>query len=250
MRLTIDGLELAFEVHGEGEPLLWVHGFMGAGADWRYLFPEPPAGYRVIAPDLRGHGASAVPGGAFTFRDCARDLAALLDHLGLARIKAIGLSGGGIALLHLATMRPGLIEAMTLISAPPSFPPQARAQQRQFSLAALPEAERALLRQRHTGGEVQLEWLAATARGFADSVGDVEFTPATLGTIAASTLIVFGDRDPLYPVSQAVELFTALPHAYLWIIPNGGHCPIFGSASSQFVDTSLAFLNGNFSHQA
>ncbi|MGH7185402.1 MAG: alpha/beta fold hydrolase, partial [Pseudomonadota bacterium] len=94
--ITVNGIELYWEENGDGEPLLWLHGGMGCGADWRYLFKEPPAGYRLMAPDLRGHGASTNPSGAFTFRQCALDVRALLDHLHRPRVKAIGLSGGGI----------------------------------------------------------------------------------------------------------------------------------------------------------
>ena len=101
-----------------------------------------PAGYRLIAPDLRGHGSSTNPSGEFTFRQCARDVRALLDHLRIPRLKAIGLSGGGIVLLHLATAEPARLESMVLISAPPYFPEQVRAIQRQWSEAMLGEADR------------------------------------------------------------------------------------------------------------
>ena len=103
MVVETNGLELNYEITGDGEPLLWLHGFMGAGPDWKYIFNEPPAGFRVIAPDLRGHGASTNPSGQFSFRQAAEDVEGLLNHLGLDRVKAIGLSGGGIALLHLAS---------------------------------------------------------------------------------------------------------------------------------------------------
>jgi pimeloyl-ACP methyl ester carboxylesterase len=73
---------------------------------------------------------------------------------------------------------------------------------------------------------------------------DVNFTPPLLSTIAAETLIVFGDRDPLYPVTLAFELHTAIPRSYLWVVPNGGHGPVFGPASAQFADVALNFLNG------
>src|SRR5688572_3583082 len=63
-------------------------------------FRQTPPGYRVIVPDLRGHGRSTNPGGAFTFRQCAQDVLALLDGLGLDRTKAIGLSMGAKTLLH------------------------------------------------------------------------------------------------------------------------------------------------------
>lgn len=244
MKLTINDVELSYETHGEGEPLLWLHGFMGAGADWRYLFSEPPAGYQLIAPDLRGHGASTVPTGAFSFRDAAHDVAALLDHLGIDRVKAIGLSGGGITLLHLATIRPAAVAAMVVVSAPPAFPAQARAIQRQFSASALSEQELLRMRQRHTGGDAQLDWLFSQVRAMADGVDDVAFGPASLATIVADTLIVFGDRDPLYPASLALELQASIPRAFLWIVPNGSHGPIFGDAAPRFVETTLAFFRG------
>jgi len=231
---------------GEGEPLLWLHGGMGAGADWKYIFEDPPEGYRLIAPDLRGHGATANPSGAFTFRQCALDVLALVRHLGIPRIKAIGLSGGGITLLHAATLQPSAVESMVVISAPPYFPPEARVTMRQFSETAIGEAEMARMRQRHKYGDAQLRQLVSMARGFADSYDDVNFTPPYLSTIAAETLIVFGDRDPLYPVSLAIELRRAIPRSYLWVVPNGGHGPVFGDLAPRFRETALAFLRGEW----
>ena len=246
MVFEIHGIQLHWEETGEGEPLLWLHGGMGAGADWKYIFEDPPEGYRLIAPDLRGHGATANPSGAFTFRQCALDVLALVRHLGIPRIKAIGLSGGGITLLHVATLQPSAVESMVVISAPPYFPPEARVTMRQFSETAIGEAEMARMRQRHKYGDAQLRQLVSMARGFADSYDDVNFTPPYLSTIAAETLIVFGDRDPLYPVSLAIELRRAIPRSYLWVVPNGGHGPVFGNLAPQFRATALAFLRGEW----
>ena len=63
-------------------------------------------GYRLIIPDLRGHGRSTNPSGLFTHRQCAEDLFALLDQLEILRFKAVGISAGGNTLLHMATARP------------------------------------------------------------------------------------------------------------------------------------------------
>ena len=242
----VNGVDLHYEVAGEGEPLLWLHGFMGSGADWKYIFTEPPAGYRVIAPDLRGHGASTNPSGSFLFREAARDVLALLRHLGLDRTKAIGLSGGGITLLHMATAEPSAIASMVIVSAPPYFPEQARAIQRHATEAMFSKTDMDLMRKRHTQGEGQIQQLFAQSRAFAETYDDVNFTPPYLGTITADTLIVFGDRDPFYPVSLGLELRAAIPRSYLWVVPNGGHGPVFGDAAPRFAETALAFLRGDW----
>jgi pimeloyl-ACP methyl ester carboxylesterase len=246
MVLKVNGIELYWEETGSGEPLLWLHGGMGCGSDWRYLFKEPPAGYRIIAPDLRGHGASTNPSSVFTFRQSALDVLALLAHLKLPPVKAIGLSGGGITLLHMATAAPPAIESMIVVSAPPYFPEQVRAIQRQYSEAMVGEAEMERMRGRHKHGEAQIRQLFDMTRAFAETYDDVNFTPPYLSTITAETLIVFGDRDPLYPVSLAFELQRPIPQSYLWVVPNGGHGPIFGEAAPRFIETALEFLRGDW----
>jgi pimeloyl-ACP methyl ester carboxylesterase len=218
---------------------------MGIGADWRGVFPADPEGYRVIVPDLRGHGRSTTPAGGFTFKQCAIDVRDLLDHLGIERVKAIGMSMGAKTLLHLATAGPSRVEAMVLVSATPYFPQALRTAAAQFtrsSYDSLPEAGRDALRRRHVYGDEQIRWLYDITRGFATSYDDMAFTPAQLGTITARTLIVHGDRDPYYPVELAVELFRGIPQSALWIVPGGAHGPIFGSMALPFVSAALAHL--------
>jgi pimeloyl-ACP methyl ester carboxylesterase len=245
--LDTHGISLHYDVIGEGEPLLFLHGGLGAGDNWTHIFGEPPAGYRLIAPDQRGHGASTNPSPVLTFRQIAADTFALLDHLQIERVKAIGVSGGGIALLHMATAQPARIEAMVVVSAPPYFPAQARAIQAQFTEDALPASERAALRRRHKHGEEQIRALFANVKAFATDYDDVSFTPPKLATITARTLIVFGDRDFLYPVSLAFDLHAAIPGSHLWVVPNGGHGPVFGAHAPRFAETSLTFLRGEWS---
>jgi len=244
MMIDIDGMQLHYDVHGDGEPLLWLHGGMGHGADWEYIFKAPPAGYQLIAPDLRGHGRSTGAGATYSFKQSALDVFALLDHLRLDRVKAIGLSGGGITALHMATLQPPRVSAMIAISAPAKFPEQARAIQRIYNVGMLGEADRVRMRERHRR-EGQLETLFAQIHAFADG-DDPNFTRDDLATITADTLIVFGDRDPLYPVSLAVDLREAIPRSWLWVVPNGGHGPVFGPAAPLFVDTARTFLGGGY----
>ena len=109
-----------------------MHGGGGCHEDWAYAGrDEFLRDYTLILPDARGHGRSTNPKRAITHRQCAPDTIALLDHLGIDRCKAIGLSMGGNILLHMATMQPDRIEAMVVVSATMHFPEQARAIMRQ-----------------------------------------------------------------------------------------------------------------------
>jgi pimeloyl-ACP methyl ester carboxylesterase len=244
MVVEVNGIDLHYDVVGEGEPLLWLHGGMGHGADWQHVFKEQPPGYRLIAPDLRGHGRSTGESAVYSFRQSALDVLALLDQRQIGRVKVIGLSGGGITALHMATIQPARVAALVAISAPAAFPEQAKAIQRSFSEAMLSEAQRARMRERHPRPG-QLDALIAQTRALADG-DDPNFTREQLGSITADTLIVFGDRDFLYPVSIAFDLHAAIPGSYLWVVPNGGHGPVFGEAAPRFVDTTLPFLRGDW----
>ncbi len=248
MDFEVNGYRMHYGLFGDpaAEPLLWLHGWSGSGEDWKYIFKEPPAGFRLFGPDMRGNGASTGFEGRHSFRQSAQDMFALLDHLAVRRVKAIGLSGGGITLLHMATQQPDRIEAMIAISAPPYFPAQARTIQRQFSFASLGEAEKAVLRERSKGGQKQIDWLMEQAQAMGATYDDVNFTPPLLGTITARTLIVFGDSDPLYPVRLAFELRESIPRSALWVVPNGGHGPIFGANAAWFVETANGFLQRNW----
>jgi pimeloyl-ACP methyl ester carboxylesterase len=245
--MAVNGVELYYELRGEGEPLLLLHGGMGIGDDWRHVFPADPSGYRVIVPDLRGHGRSTNPGGAFTFRQCARDALALLDGLGVERVKAIGLSMGAKTLLHAGASQPARFDAMVLVSATPRFPATLKSAAAQFTPEAfdrLPAGERDALRRRHVHGDDQIRALYAMTRSFATSDDDMAFTPDRLGQITARTLIVHGDRDHLYPVEMALELFHGIPRAALWVVPYGAHGPIFGPLAPEFVRQAIAHLAG------
>ena len=205
-----DDIELYWEERGHGEPLLLLHGFTGLGADWAHVFDLDALArdHRVIVPDLRGHGRSPKPKGELTHRGIASDVLALLDRIGVARYKAIGTSLGSNALLHMATRAPERAETLVLVAPWPRFPEAARE-----------TVERAGLRT------------------------DMSFTPELLGSIRARTLIVNGDRDPFLPVSLMVEAYQAIPDAELWIVPGGGHGPIYERWRETFVRVAREFLS-------
>jgi pimeloyl-ACP methyl ester carboxylesterase len=240
---TLNGVQLHFEVHGTGEPLVLLHGFSGSSQDWKPSLSEWPASFQFILPDLRGHGRSNILAKPFRHEEAATDVFALLDHLRIQDFKGLGISGGGNVLLHLATKRPNRVKAMVLVSATPYFPAQARILMRKYA-ENLPEEQWEVLRRRHPGGDSQIKAILASTTAFADSHDDMNFTPADLSTIQARTLIVQGDRDPLYPVEISVEMAKAIPNSSLWILPNSGHGPVIGEGWTDFITKASAFLRG------
>jgi len=238
---TLNGTQLYFEVHGTGEPLILLHGFSGSSQDWTAVIAEWRTQFQLIVPDLRGHGRSSILSKPFRHQDAAADMLALLDHLKVGACKGLGVSGGGNVLLHVATMQPERMKAMVLVSATPYFPAQARPIMRQYP-NSLPEQQWDILRRRHPGGDAQIRAILASAAAFADSYDDMSFTPPHLSTIRARTLIVQGDRDPLYPVDLSVEMAKAIPQSSLWIVPNSGHGAVIGERWDEFLKAALTFL--------
>lgn len=238
---TVNGVQLYFEVEGSGEPLVLLHGFSGSSQDWMASTSQLGTEFQLIVPDLRGHGCSSLLSKPFRHEEAASDILALLDHLGISSCKGLGVSGGGNVLLHMATKQPERIKAMVLVSATPYFPTEARTIMSQYA-DSLPEQQWEILRRRHPGGDVQIKALLASTKAFATSYDDMNFTPPYLSTVQARTLIVQGDRDPLYPVEISVEMARAIPQSSLWIIPNSGHGPVIGERWTEFLKTAAAFL--------
>jgi pimeloyl-ACP methyl ester carboxylesterase len=241
MTETLNGNDLYFEIHGAGEPLLLLHGFSGSSQDWKPSIGEWGTDFQLVIPDLRGHGRSSILSKPFRHRDAAADVLALLDRLEIHVCKGVGISAGGNVLLHMATQQPRRVKAMALVSATPYFPAQARPIMRRYP-DTMPEEQWEILRSRHPGGDTQIRALMDSTRAFADSYDDLTFTPPHLATIQARTLIVQGDRDPLYPVEISVEMAKAIPLSTLWIVPNGGHGAVLGERWPEFVRTAAAFL--------
>ncbi len=189
------------------------------------------------------------PSGAANFSSscptcAATDVLALLDQLEIGACKALGVSGGGNILLHMATKQPERIRAMVLISATAYFPAQARHIMSQYA-DSLTEQQWEVLRQRHPGGDTQTKALLDSTKAFAASYDDMNFTPPYLSKIQARTLIVQGDRDPLYPVEISVEMARAIRQSSLWIIPDAGHGPVIGDKWAEFVKMAVHFFGND-----
>ncbi len=239
--VRVNDIDLHYQLLGSGEPLLLLHGFGGCGDDWQPLIPILAKQYQLIIPDLRGHGWSTNPTKTFTHRQSATDMLALLDRLALTRVRAMGISTGGMTLLHMATRQPERISGMVLIGATPYFPPQARVMMAASSEHMPAQVRAAQLKCAKQGSDQALE-LSTQFTAFKDSYDDMNFTTPYLSTIKPRTLIVHGDRDIFFPINIPVEMYQAIRGSELWIVPGGGHVPIFGPRQREFQDIAMEFL--------
>lgn len=243
--VQVNGIEMYYEECGAGEPLVLLHGFGGSARNWRPFAAQLSERHRLIAVDLRGHGHSTNPENRFTHRQAADDVLHLLDQIGIGRVSAMGVSSGGMTLLHMATRQSRRIESMVLISATSHFPDQARAIFRGTSFDRMPPYVQKMYRECATRGDTQVRQLVEQFKALHDNYDDMNFSAAELSTVLARTLVVHGDRDRFFPVEIAVDIYRAIPDAALWIVPGGDHVPIHDPAVP-FISTALQFLDGPY----
>jgi pimeloyl-ACP methyl ester carboxylesterase len=240
---AIEDITIHYEVCGQGPPLLLLHGFTATGSQWTPFLPQLEGEYRVIVPDLPGHGRSTIPCAGFSCRKTAEYLYGLLDAIAVSDFHALGFSAGGATLLHMATQQPDRIKKLVLWSAGAFLPTRGR----QICAGIDPDvfdADEPGLKE-HVGGVDQVKWILRQFRDFKDSYDDVNFTPPRLSMIKAATLIIHGDRDDFYPVSMPCSLYEAIPKAYLWIFPNTNH--LFpDDTTAEIIRRCRAFFAGNW----
>ena len=244
-RAEANGAIVAYRDMGTGEPLLLLHGFGETGNMWDPVVPDLIDHYRLIIPDLRGHGASSNPLTHFTHRDAAADILGLLDVLGIRDARAVGFSSGSMVLLHMSTLHPDRLTHIAMVGGAPYLPESARQIQRGMDPDGMPMAQLDAMGLVH-GDTAQARLLLRQFVGFQDSYADVNFTPPLLSTITASALLIHGDRDPFFPVELPMGIYAAIPDAHLLVFPNLGHAPFPEDEPGRgyYVDVLLRFFRG------
>jgi pimeloyl-ACP methyl ester carboxylesterase len=114
--LELHGDRVAYRDAGQGKVLLLIHGMAGSSATWRAVLPQLSKKYRVVAPDLLGHGESAKPRGDYSLGAFAVWLRDFLDELGITRATAVGQSLGGGVAMQFVYQHPDYCERLVLIS--------------------------------------------------------------------------------------------------------------------------------------
>ncbi|MEM6886332.1 MAG: alpha/beta hydrolase, partial [Verrucomicrobiota bacterium] len=98
------------------------------------------------------------------------------------------------------------------------------------------------MRKKHPQGDEQIQKLWEYSNAFKDDVDDMNFQPKDLKEITARTFIIHGDSDPLIPVEVAETMHNWIPDASLWLIPGGGHVPVFGEELPEFLRRTSQFF--------
>src|SRR6184192_4524048 len=136
----VNGINLYYESHGTGRPLILLHGGLGSGEMFGPILPALSRHHQVVVVDLQGHGRTADIDRPIDIRLMADDIAALIDHLGLEKPDLVGYSLGGGVALHTAAKYPAKVRRLVAVSAnirPDAIDAEMRAQQGQVSAAAV-----------------------------------------------------------------------------------------------------------------
>lgn len=120
-KVTLPEVELFFEVHGEGEALVFLHG-LGAGTwTWEAQVNHFAQNYQVWVPELRGHGRSDKPQGPYSIELFAQDVVSFLESQKLSEVHLVGLSMGGIVAFQVAIERPDLVKSLSIVNCGPEI---------------------------------------------------------------------------------------------------------------------------------
>src|SRR5947207_10003092 len=136
----VNGINLYFETHGAGRPLILLHGGLGSGEMFGPIMPALTERHQVIAVDLQGHGRTADIDRPIDIRLMADDIAGLIDHLGLEKPDLVGYSLGGGVAFFTAVKYPQKVGKLVMASANirrDAIPPEMLAQQAQVNSAAI-----------------------------------------------------------------------------------------------------------------
>jgi len=254
---SVNGLQLYYEIHGAGEPLILLHGGLGAIQMFGEVLPSLAQNRRVVAVDLQAHGRTADIDRPLSFELMAGDIVALIKHLGIEEADVMGYSLGGGVALRTAIQHPEIVRKLVLVSTPfkrDGWYPEILAGMGQMgSQIAEPMKQTPMYQQYASIAPKPEDWPVLLTE-----LGELlrqEFDwSKEVVAIKASTLIVVGDADSVR-TSHAVAFFelfgggkvdagwdgSGMSTARLAILPAMTHYNIY--SSPQLAAVVAAFLD-------
>jgi 3-oxoadipate enol-lactonase len=229
---------LHYEAHGEGQPIVFIHGLGSSTRDWEFQVPEFSKSYMVITFDLRGHGQSDKPAGPYRIPMFASDLVGLLGALGHEHAHIVGISLGGAVALQFAIDHPAMVKTLTLVNIAPTYSEdleEARqALERRVRMVQqlgmrdlgqalseihFPKPENASLRETMVD-----RWAENDPRAYIEAARSILGWNVTdrLSSIQCPTLVVSAEHD-LWPLSVKEAYVKLMPNAQLVVISDAHH---------------------------
>lgn len=240
-RVKSGDAEIVYWTLGYGPPIVLLHPFPAHHEFWTPVAETFSARYRLILPDLRGHGESSVGEGPATMEKHAADIAHVMDDASVGRASLIGVSVGGYVLFEFWRKQRGRVAALGLFNTKaPADSPEARAGRLQAANDVLERGTEPFLESmiprllgkttRETrpdlvDGAMRMmrqmspDDIAQVQRGMAARPDSID----TLKTINVPTLLVTGDEDILTGVNEAELMRQRIPGSQLRVIPKAGH---------------------------
>ena len=234
------------------EPLLLLHSGAMTAAEWEPQQDLLAKNFRLILPDLPGHGRSLLNANAkrLAIADMGQALLALMDELTISQTHVVGSSMGGAIALWLTVNYPQRIKKLVLFRI--GYGKDQQTYQGTRSMAD-PDywrsvgLERWLSRQHEPQGgpDAWQRVIGRVMEAMQPEKTDHNYSLEALRSIAHPTLIIAGDRDPLVPIEHALEMHQAIPDSGLWLLPYTTHITATNTwRSESFAIEVSRFLQG------
>ncbi len=236
----VNGLQMYYEIHGQGEPLVLLHGGFGVVAMFRAIIPGLAQARQVIGVELQGHGHTADIERPIEPEQMADDVAALLAHLGIPGADLLGYSMGGKVAIQVALRHPELVRKLVVVSAPFSYDgwdPIAVSGSSAMDEQWAEAMHDTPMYEAYVNSAPRVEDWPRLVRKVGQSVGRDFDWKAQAAALQAPTLIVVGDND-FVRLEHALEMFKLLgggapyvqgpmPAAQLAVLPGVSHFDSF-----------------------
>jgi pimeloyl-ACP methyl ester carboxylesterase len=207
--IVANGIDYHYEIHGQGEPLVLLHGGLMNSDLWGPTLPALAAHHKVIAIDLQGHGRTPLGDRPIRLPAIADDLEVVLDKLGVGAVDVMGYSFGGGVAFRLAVQHPARVRRLVIVSACPwqdAFYTEMLPQQAALGAAAVEMVKQTPMYTSY----VKIAPHPEEFPRLLDAMGDWMRQPfdwrADVAKVKAQTLLVFGDSD-MFQLDKVIELY-------------------------------------------
>jgi pimeloyl-ACP methyl ester carboxylesterase len=236
----INGIEMYYEVYGEGDPLVLIHGSGQSIEAMKHQIEHFAKRYKVVVADSRAHGKSGLGEGTLTYGQMADDWAALFDVLGLGKTSVIGWSDGGNISLMLAIHHADKVDKIAIMGA--NLQPDASAVQPWAVDWVAAESEK--IDQMLAAGDSSANW-AVQKQQFGLLREQPDISLEQLAAVSSPVLVMAGDRDVIRG-EHTLLMFQTLPNAHLAIFPGATHFipdtnpALFNATVEKFLQTPFS----------